>query len=49
MPLNYQHLNYAREMTLKQTRSELRLLIIHAFLSQLLNATDNLKATRATH
>ena len=36
-------------MTLKQTRFELGLLIIHAFLSQLFNATDKLKATRATH
>ena len=36
-------------MTLKQTRFELGLLITHAFLSQLFNATDNLKATRDTH
>ena len=35
-------------MTLKQTRFELDLLIIHIFLSQLFNVTDNLKATRAT-
>ena len=28
---------------------ELGLLIIHAFLSQLFNVTDNLEATRATH
>ena len=49
MPLNYLYLNYAWEMTLKQTRFELGLLIIHAFLSQLLDATDNLKTTRAAH
>ena len=36
-------------MTLKQTRFELGLLIIHAFLSQLFDATDNLKTNRATH
>ena len=36
-------------MILKQTRFELGLLIIHVFLSQVFNATDNLKATRATH
>ena len=36
-------------MTLKQTRFELGLLIIHAFLSQLFDATDNLKTTKATH
>ena len=36
-------------MTLKQTRFELGLLIIHAFLSQLFDATDNLQTTRATH
>ena len=36
-------------MTLKQTRFELGLLIINAFLSQLFNATDTLKATRTTH
>ena len=49
MSLNYLYLNYAWEMTLKQTRFELGLLIIHAFLSQLFNTTDNLKATRTTH
>ena len=49
MPLNYLYLNYAWEMTLKQTRFELALLIIHVFLSQLFNATDNLIANRATH
>ena len=36
-------------MTLKQTRFELGLLIIHVFLFQVFNATDDLKATRATH
>ena len=36
-------------MTLKQTPFELGLLIILTFLFQLFNATDNLKATRATH
>ena len=36
-------------MTLKQTRFELGLLIFHAFLFQVFNATDNLKAARATH
>ena len=36
-------------MTLKQTRFELGFLIIHAFFSQLFDATDNLKTTRATH
>ena len=36
-------------MTLKQTHFELGLLISHAFLFQVFNATDNLKATRATH
>ena len=35
-------------MTLKQTRFELSLLIIHAFLFQVFNATDNLKVTKAT-
>ena len=49
MPLNCLYLNYAWDVTLKQTRFELDLLIIHIFLSQLFNATDNLKATRATH
>ena len=49
MPLNYLYLNYVSEMTLKQTRFELGLLIIHAFLSQLFDATDNLKTTRATY
>ena len=34
-------------MTLKQTPFELGFLIIHAFLFQVFNATDNLKATRA--
>ena len=36
-------------MTLKQTPFELGLLISHAFLFQVSNATDNLKATKATH
>ena len=36
-------------MTLKQTRFGLGLLIIHVFLSQLFDATDNLKTNRATH
>ena len=36
-------------MALKQTRLELDFLISHAFLSQLFDATDNLKTTRATH
>ena len=36
-------------MTLKQTRFKLGLLIIHAFLFQVFNATDNLKWTSATH
>ena len=49
MPLNYLYLNYALEMTLKQTNFELGFLIIHDILSQLFNATDNLKATMTTH
>ena len=36
-------------MTLKQTRFELSLLIINAFLSKIFNAIDNLKASMATH
>ena len=36
-------------MNLKQARFEIGLLITHAFLSQLFNATDNLKAIRGTH
>ena len=36
-------------MTLKQALFELGLLIIHAFLFQLYNATDSLKATRAIY
>ena len=36
-------------MTLKQTRFELGLLISHAFLFQVFNATYNLKGTRAAH
>ena len=49
MPLNYLYLNYALEMTLKQTNFELGFLIIHDILSQLFNATDNLKSTMTTH
>ena len=49
MPLNYLYLNYAWEVTLQQTRFELGLLIIHAFLSELFNTTHNLKATRVIH
>ena len=49
MPLDYLYLNYASEMTLKQTRFKLGWLKIHNFLRELFNATDNLKATRATH
>ena len=36
-------------MTLKQTLFELGLLISHAFLFQVHNATDSLKATRAIY
>ena len=36
-------------MTLKQTLFELGLLIIYAFLFQVYNATDSLKATRANY
>ena len=36
-------------MTLKQTPFDLGLFISHAFLFQVSNATDNLKAARATH
>ena len=36
-------------MTLKQTSFKLDLLISHGFLFQVFNATDNLKAIRATH
>ena len=36
-------------MTLKQTLFELGLLISHAFLFQVYNATDSLKATRAIY
>ena len=36
-------------MTLKQTLFELGLLISHAFLLQVYNATDSLKATRAIY
>ena len=47
--LNYLYLNYAWEMTLKQTLFELGLLISPAFLFQVHNATDSLKATRAIY
>ena len=40
--------NYDLEMTYKQTRFELALLISHAFLFQVFNAIHNLKATSAT-
>ena len=36
-------------MTLKQISFELGLLISHTFLFQVFNATENLKAHRATH
>ena len=36
-------------MTLKQTLFELGLLISHAFLFQVYNSTDRLKATRAIY
>ena len=36
-------------MALNQARFELGLLIIHAFLFLVFNATDNLKTTRGTH
>ena len=36
-------------MTLKQTLFKLGLLIIHAFLFQVYNATDSLKSTRAIY
>ena len=36
-------------MTLKQTRFELGVLIIRVFLSQLFDATDNIKTIRVTH
>ena len=36
-------------MTLKQIPFELGLLISHTFLFQVFNATDNMKADRATH
>ena len=36
-------------MTLKETRFRLCFLINHAFLFQVFSATDNLKATSATH
>ena len=36
-------------MTLKQTLFELGLLISHAFLFQVFNGTDSLKATRAIY
>ena len=45
--LAYLYLNYAWEITMKQTRFELGLLISHTFLFQVFNATDNLKGTRA--
>ena len=42
-------LNYASEMTLKETHFRLCFLINHAFLFQEFSATDNLKATTVTH
>ena len=49
MPLNYLYLNYAWEVTLKQTHFKLGLLIIHGSFFQVFNVTDHLKGTRATH
>ena len=44
-PLNYLYRNYVWEITLKRTSFELGVLITHAFLFQVFNATYNLEAT----